>query len=95
MFLTDGPERTVEVSNQRILLRRTTPKNMATAGTTSGLVIQAFRYLGKEGVTPHHIDTLRRSLSEGDKERLWRDRVHAPTWMHRHFDAIRDVNGEF
>ena len=55
VYLTDGAEKSVMVGNQTIQLRRTTPKNMATAGSISGLVIQAFRYLGKEGITsePH------------------------------------------
>ena len=88
VYLTDGAQKTVQVGNQSIELRRTTPKNMATAGRVSGLVIQAFRYIGREGVTPEHIATLRRSLPKGDRERLWRDRIHAPAWMHRYFERI-------
>jgi hypothetical protein len=88
VYLTDGAEKSVRVGHQTIQLRRTTPKNMATAGSTSGLVIQAFRYLGKEGVTPTHIATLRRVLSADDRTRLWKDRIYAPAWMHRHFSEI-------
>ena len=89
VYLTDGAEKVVEIGKQTIRLKRTTPKNMATAGTTSGLVIQAFRYLGKNGVTPEHLATLRRKLPAEDREKLWKDRVHAPAWMHSHFQAIR------
>jgi hypothetical protein len=88
VYLTDGPAKSVVVGNQTIQLRRTTPRNMATAGTTSGLVIQAFRYLGKDGVTRDHIATLRRTLSKDDRQRLVKDRVYAPAWMHRHFTEI-------
>ena len=88
VYLTDGPEKSVRVGNQTIQLRRTTPKNMATAGSTSGLVIQAFRYLGKEGVTSDHIATLRRALSADDRKRLSRDRIYAPAWMHHYFAEI-------
>jgi hypothetical protein len=88
VYLTDGPEKSVRVGNQTIQLWRTTPKNMATAGSTSGLVIQAFRYLGKEGVTSNHIATLRRALSADDRTRLMKDRIYAPAWMHRHFAEI-------
>ncbi|MEN8151888.1 MAG: DUF6088 family protein [Planctomycetota bacterium] len=89
VYLTDGPEKTVEVGKQRIQLRRTTTRNMATAGTRSGLVIQAFRYLGKRAITPDHISTLRRTLSLVDRKRLWKDRVYAPAWMHHYFDEIQ------
>ena len=40
-FLTDGMSRIVQIGNRQITLKRTTPKNMATAGKISGLVIQA------------------------------------------------------
>jgi hypothetical protein len=92
VYLTDGPEKSVVVGNQMITLRRTTPKNMATAGRISGLVIQAFRYLGKEGVTSQHIATLRRSLSVDDRRQLLKDRIYAPTWMHQYFIAIAKEN---
>ena len=88
VYLTDGTEKSVTVGNQTIQLRRTTPKNMATAGSISGLVIQAFRYLGKERITSSHIATLRRVLSADDRKRLWRDRIYAPAWMHRYFAEI-------
>ncbi|HZS18699.1 MAG TPA: DUF6088 family protein [Candidatus Udaeobacter sp.] len=88
VYLTDGPEKSVRVGNQTIQLKRTTPKNMATAGSTSGLVIQAFRYLGKEGVTSDHIATLRCALSADDRKRLSRDRIYAPAWMHHYFAEI-------
>ena len=89
VYLTDGAEKNLAVGNQQIQLRRTTPKNMATAGRSSGLVIQAFRYLKKDGVTDDHIATLNRTLPDADRERLWKDRVHAPAWMHPLFDRLR------
>lgn len=88
VYLTDGTEKSVTVGNQTIQLRRPTPKNMATAGSISGLVIQAFRYLGKEGITSTHIATLRRVLSADDRKRLSKDRIYAPAWMHRYFAEI-------
>jgi hypothetical protein len=88
VYLTDATDKSVRVGNQTIQLRQTTPKNMATAGSTSGLVIQAFRYLGKAGVTSRHVATLRRTLSADGRMRLLRDRIYAPAWMHRHFAEI-------
>ena len=89
VYLTDGTEKTVVVGNQQIQLRRTTTKNMATAGRSSGLVIQAFRYLGKDSVTDDHIATLKRTIPDTDRERLLKDRVHAPAWMHPFFDQLK------
>jgi hypothetical protein len=46
VYLTDGRSRDVVIGNRTITLRRTTPRTMATAGRTSGLVIQALRHVG-------------------------------------------------
>jgi hypothetical protein len=89
VYLTDGAEKSVVVGNQQIKLRRTTPKNMATASRSSGLVIQAFRHLKKDGVTKDHIATLKRTLPDADRERLWKDRVYAPGWMHPIFEKLK------
>ena len=81
VFLTDGPNRVVQVGRQVIELRRTTPRNMATAGRVSGLVIQALRYLGQARVNDSVVDLLRQRLSDDDKGQLLRDLGYAPTWM--------------
>jgi hypothetical protein len=88
VFLTDGRSRTVMIAKMTIQLRNTTPRNMAAAGKTSGLVIQAFRHLGKEHVTQQRIDLLKLRLSREDKARLVKDIALAPTWMHPIFREI-------
>ena len=81
VFLTDGPERSLKVGKQEVVLKRTTPKNMATAGRTSGLVIQALRYLGQRHVNDAVIDQLSRRLDVDDRRQLLRDIRYAPAWI--------------
>jgi len=81
VFLTDGPSRSVQLGNRKIVLRRTTPRNMESAGRTSGLVIQALRHIGKDRVTPEMISHLRTVLSEKDRRRLAQDARYAPAWI--------------
>lgn len=81
VFLTDGSNRTVQVKNQKIVLKRTTPKNMATAGQVTGLVIQALRYLGKDYVNDKTIGMLKKRLTGDDKRQLMRDLRYAPAWI--------------
>lgn len=88
VYLTDGANRTVQIGKQQIRLKRTTPKNMVTAGTTAGLVIQALRYLGEKGVTTSHVAHLQRTLSTDDRKKLWAARIHAPAWMRNYFEQI-------
>ena len=62
VFLTDGPSRTVKIGRQEIQLRHTTPRNMAAAGRLSGLLMQAFRHLGREHITPQRMAHLKRTF---------------------------------
>lgn len=82
VFLTDGPSRKVRIRNQTIELRRTTPRMMAAAGRTSGLVIAALRDLGQPHVTRERVAHLRTLLSAADRARLLDDLPLAPAWMH-------------
>ena len=82
-FLTDGANRIVQIKNQRIVLTRTTPKNMATAGRVSGLVIQALRYMKQENIDDKIINKLKRRLSVEDKKQLVSDLRYAPAWVEK------------
>jgi Family of unknown function (DUF6088) len=82
VFLTDGESRTVRIGPMTIQLRHTTPKNMATAGRLSGLLIQALRYLGHQHVTPSRIAHLKRTLEQEQRRTLLKDLKLAPVWMH-------------
>ena len=81
VFLTDGANRTVQINKQQLVLKRTTPKNMATAGRVSGLVIQALRYLGQDNVDDKIVGILKKKLSSNDKRQLINDLRFAPVWI--------------
>lgn len=92
VFLTDGPTRTIRIGTTMIQLRRTTPKYMETAGRLSGLLIQAFRELGKDNVTQERIAHLERTIPAAQRQELLADLRLAPTWMHPHFRRLAGVN---
>lgn len=88
VFLTDGSARKVKLGKLVIEFRPSTSRQMATAGRTSGLVISALRYLGKQHLTPERITQLRKVLSPEDRKRLTQDLAYAPVWMHRALRAV-------
>ena len=88
VFLTDGPSRRVKIGRQTIELCHTRPRNMATAGRLSGLLIQALRHLGKEHVTPSRVAHLKRTLPAKERKRLLKDLPLAPEWMHPLFREL-------
>jgi hypothetical protein len=80
-FLTDGTSRTVKAGPMQIVLKRTTPRQMAAAGRTSGLVIQALRSLGPDHLTPQRLSKLRRTIPAAQRQVLLDDLALAPGWM--------------
>ena len=91
VFLTDGPSRTVKIGRKEIQLRHTTPRNMAAAGRLSGLLMQAFRHLGQEHITPQRMAHLKRTLPAKEREQLSKDLPLAPTWMHSLFRELAEI----
>ena len=83
VFLTDGPSRRIQVGKQQIILKHTTPQNMMTAGTVSGLIIQALRHTGKQYVDDSMVTLLNRNLNKKEKMQLLKDLRHAPAWIAR------------
>ena len=87
-FLTDGTSRTVKAGPMQIVLKRTTPRQMAAAGRTSRLVIQALRSLGPEHVTPQRLEKLRRGVPADERRTLLDDLSLAPGWMQPTLPAL-------
>jgi len=87
VLLTDGISKTVKVGNTEINFKKTTPKNMLTAGSITGLVIQALRFIGKQRVDDRVINILKKRLTLEDQQRLRLDYHLAPVWI---ADIIKD-----
>lgn len=81
VFLTDGRSKRVRLGKLDMVLKQTSPRSMATAGSISGLVIQALRYLGRAQVNNDTVKRLNRKLSADDRKQLMKDTAHAPAWV--------------
>lgn len=81
IYLTDGAARKIKIGNKIITFKKTTPKNVATVGEISGLVIQALRTIGKENVTGEEIKKIQQLLKKEKSTRLEHDIRHAPAWI--------------
>jgi hypothetical protein len=81
VYLTDGRSRRAKVGRREIILKHTTPRNMATAGRISGTVIQALRWLGQRHVDDAIVRSLQRRLPDDVKQQLLEDLRYAPAWI--------------
>lgn len=92
VFLTDGSGRRIKIGPREIIFKRTTPRNMAGA-KSSGTLILALKYIGKEQISKDHIKHFRESLSTHIKMKLKKDSIYAPGWICPIIDEIvKDTN---
>jgi hypothetical protein len=88
VYLTNGRSRRIQVGKSQITLKHASSRTMATAGTVSGHVIQALRWIGRRYVDDRIIAQLRRNLKANHKAQLMNDLCHAPAWV---ADIMRQI----
>src|SRR5579863_1866453 len=82
IYLTDGPNNEVLIGRRSIHFKHARPKAMAGLEGKFALVVQALRHLGKEGVGPREIETLRAALSPAEKRKLVKDTRFGVDWIY-------------
>lgn len=88
VYHTDGAPAELRLGKLHIVFRRNTGRMLGLAGRASGLVAQALREFGKDGVTDRHLQRLRERLSDVQKKQLLQDIDRVPAWMRPHFHEI-------
>ena len=83
VYLTDGSARTIKLGQRTIKFKKTSPKNLATKGKISSLVIQALKAIGNGKTTEEE----RRKILELLKRERIIDLEHdirlAPEWIRK------------
>jgi len=91
VFLTNGPSKKIKIGKQEILFRTTTEKNMYPAGTKIGLVIQAFRNLGKDNIDNVVRSRTHKFLAGTSRNEFIKYLRYAPQWIREHIFSIMDI----
>ncbi|MGE0632260.1 MAG: DUF6088 family protein [Pseudobdellovibrionaceae bacterium] len=89
-YLTNGSSRKIKVGSKILVFKKTNNKALAVAGTTSGLIFEALKFIGKDHIDTKTISSLRRKLSSKDRAQLIKDLKFAPIWM-RH--SLKEIAG--
>lgn len=83
-FLTTGSERTIIISNRKVVLKRGVPKNLCYSTRLISLLVQALKALKKGNIGEGELNIIRQLISkETDKETLIKDVDMMPAWMKR------------
>ena len=83
-YLTTGSERTINLSNRKVVLKRGVPKNFCYSTRLISLLVQALKALKKENIGKGDLNIIRQLIAkETDKETLIKDVDMMPAWMKR------------
>ena len=81
VYYTDGSARKIDLGKRKIIFKKTSPKNLATIGKISTLVIQALKEIGKDKLTADEIKIILKHLQKEEPYRLEHDIKLAPEWI--------------
>jgi RNA-binding protein YhbY len=90
VYLTDGRSRQVKVGNFVIVVKHVVPKELPIGNRISATVMQALRYLGKDGVDETVIGKIRKALTAQHRSRLLLDARYTTDWI---AEAVRKIGG--
>ena len=83
IYLTDGPNNEVQIGRRSIYFKHARPKAMAGLDGKFALVVQALRYLGKDGVGVPEIEKMKAELTPAEKRKLLRDTRFGVDWIYK------------
>lgn len=81
IFLTDGPPKKLKLGKLEIIFKQATVKNMFAAGSREALVIQAFKYMGKDHIDKAMLETTKRFLGQSKRSEFEKNIKFAPQWI--------------
>lgn len=84
VYLTDGSARKIEIGNQTIIFKKTSPKNLYFESKLSSLIIQSLKSLKENNIN----ETIKHKLSNiikqsGEVEKIKKDIKNAPIWIQK------------
>ena len=84
VYLTDGSARKIEIGNQTIVFKKTSPKNLYFESKLSSLIIQSLKSLKESNVN----ETVKQKITDikkqsGEEEKIKKDIKNAPIWVQK------------
>lgn len=81
IFYTSGNTRALKINNRTVKLKHVNPSRLIAAGTTSGLVISALSYLGRDNVSTQTIERIKHCISAKEFKHTLGLTKQMPAWM--------------
>lgn len=89
VYLTDGSPRKIQVGNQKIVFKKTSPKNLAVDHLLTSLIIQALREFGEGNVEHEHLNQIKAIIEKSKESKYIKANIrYAPAWIQKHILSI-------
>ncbi len=84
VYLTDGSARKVQVGNQKITFKKTSPKNLAVTHRLTALMIQGLKELGEGNVDSTQLLNLTDIIKQANENAQIVENIRfAPVWIQK------------
>ncbi len=84
VYLTDGSPRKIQVGNQKITFKKTSPKNLAVNHTLTSLIIQGLKELGEANVDVNHLKQIQAIIEKSNESKMVKENIkYAPIWIQK------------
>jgi len=84
VYLTDGSPRKMQVGNQKITFKKTSPKNLSVKHSLTSLIIQALREIGGENIETEHLNQIKEIIKKSNEPKKVRENIkYAPAWIQK------------
>jgi len=96
VYLTDGSPRKIKVGNQKITLKKTSPKILAVKHYLSGLIIQGLKEIGKGKVNASHLSQIEKIIVKSHEVSQIKMNIrYGPVWIQKIvMKILNDLNNE-
>jgi hypothetical protein len=82
VYLTDGSPRKIQVGNQKITFKKTSPKNLAVNHTLTSLIIQGLKEIGEGNIETDHINQIQAIIEKSKESKKIKENIkYAPVWI--------------
>lgn len=84
VYLTDGSPRKIQVGNQKITFKKTSPKNLLIEHSLSSLIIQALKEIGEGNIDAEQLNQIKEILKKSNESDMVRKNIrYAPAWIQK------------
>jgi hypothetical protein len=93
VYLSDGPSKKVSLGRRSVQFKHARPQSLTGGDDKSAVVVQALRYLGKDGVDDRVMSVLRNSLSDSERKQLLKNTRLGIDWIYGVAKKLAEAHG--